>query len=212
MSVEDNQYTGTIPTEFGQLVAAFGRPTADKSGNSDVLLTFLDQPKLGGNMEAVRLGGDHVARLMKHYGSLQDDSVFESHASSPQLALSLMGSGQAVAVSVAAAVVTFLRPMSISAALQLGDGRSRAASVVRHRSTLDSVRRAFDKAHALAKKWTSRRATAAILVLSMYGHDGVMGATLPTTLPTSTISIDYNQQGLTGTIPTQVRSGIHDGV
>ena len=46
-------------------------------------------------------------------------------------------------------------------------------------------------------------AVAAAFALSRHGR-GALGATLPTSLPTDTTSIDYYQQGLTGTIPTEL--------
>ena len=51
---------------------------------------------------------------------------------------------------------------------------------------------------------TSISASATVMIMAAWGV-AVDCAKLPTKLPTSTASIDYNQQGYTGTIPTQVR-------
>jgi len=172
-----------------------GTTTADGSrGSASGLPSIsLDQPKQGGNAEALHLYGERFAQLIQLDIPLQEDLVFASRPP-PQQSLSLLGSGQAVAAA-AAAVVALSHPMSISAAVGLKDMRSLAAPVAQHKSRLDRARQAIDTTHALAKKRTTLRAAAAMFAMITQGCGLVRGATLPTALPSSTTSIDYDSQG-----------------
>jgi len=167
-----------------------GTTTADGSRGSGLPLISLDQPKQGGSAQALHLYG---AQLIQHDIPLQEDLVFASRPP-PQQSLSLLGPGPAVAAA-AAAVVALSHPMSISAAVGLKDMSSRAAPAAQHKSRLDRARQAIDTTHALAKKRTTLRAAAAMFAMITQGCGLVRGATLPTALPSSTTSIDYDSQG-----------------
>ena len=178
----------------------------DSSGSSDNQLTRQDQLKQGGSAEAAQLDGDSLEQLIKHYGPLQEDSLFALHVP-PQPALSVLILSQAVAAAAAAAaeaVMALPCPLNIRAALGLRQGRSRAARVAQRESRVDRARRTLDGVHTSAKKQTylRGRTAAATLVLSMHGRSG-RGTPLPTALPTGTTSIEYSEQSYTGTIPTE---------